>query len=860
MPPSRVLIPPKGSNAGVLRDFLDRQINRESVYRARNMERMALNLFYYYGRQWIEPDTQVDPLRGFTFRDTYAGGYEEMPRPISNHCAPAVENEVARLGKLELRPDVRPDSNDPKLESAARTSKDVLLHRLDEERWPEVRDLGTLVFVVCGTLTYRSWWDQNIYNLSMVVAPEAVQCSNPECDFRLATPTIDRETLNDIDTETKEERTTEIPATEPGEDSTFLVNSCLQCQQPTPMVQSSLTLEDAQARPDTFGRPLHSFTPRGDTAQDLVVPFDYYPPNGGLGVDPHTCRAHYQETPRDMDWIDARFENGQEVQPENPQEIMRWHPVMGEWGYLGWYNVDADRGIFDNHALVREAHLDPTLDHPRGRSIIMAGDVVLLDDDLMIGFEDDSGKTRYVKRVSYDSARYKTRVGEFWGLGIMDDIVSPQNRVNGIDAQIIEARERMGSPNLLVTEGMELRGPEWFNDYGAGKMMTYALDAGNPQAKPEVFGSVLMPEGVYQERQNCIEDLRIIAGNVDVQLGNAPKNISTTSGIQLLNEQANERRGPRARALTGLYERQWSHKLELIWALRREPAYYEVEGKNGKWETRQFLGTDLLGQTRVKIQAEGTYDSKFYQREAAREAQADQLYTVDSPLARYRLLKLRGLPTDVNEEQNLQITRADQEWVDFRDKGIVPVIDTTLDDHSIRFQALGKYLLTDDGIDMRDAVGFPAILRTIVGWDEELAKLEAVDGMMTGAQMPLLMPQQQQEIQQKAAEVGWAGPLPKPLEERILMVWGRMIEQAGIAITAPLEKFLAFRAVVEAHRLYAERATAAQMMGVPGAGAGAPPPGGSPAMEPGPAAGAASAGGGAPPPVQPVQPPAGVAA
>ena len=60
-----------------------------------------------------------------------------------------------------------------------------------------------------------------------------------------------------------------------------------------------------------------------------------------------------------------------------------------------------------------------------GRSIEMAGDVVLFDGELCTELTDGRGKVHKVARKQIDAVRYKIRSREFWGQGLVDDTIGP---------------------------------------------------------------------------------------------------------------------------------------------------------------------------------------------------------------------------------------------------------------------------------------------------------------------------------------------------------------------------------------------------------------------------------------------------
>lgn len=870
-------LPPQGAPGTEIRDYRDRIFNRYAAYRNQHMERMALALLYQLSRQWVEPDYEVliDSVRGFVFRDTRQTSQIQMPRPVTNYIAPAVEVELASLGKRELTPKVLTTSNDPRLEAAAKVAQDVLDYRLKTLGWPAIRELATFLTVVTGTSCIKSYWDETYSDLTMIGAPGAVSCQ--QCGGTLASRNIPTGLVDQVPMhrEMLKPGDSEQNPQDPGVDLAY----CPTCQVPSSLSPIDLGPEEA-AGTDMFGRSLGMLVPKGNTALEVVSPFDLYPENSGVGVTPDTCKIWGQATVRSLDYFEERYpERFEEIEPEDPQELMRTHPILGEWSLIGRYDYSLDSGIYDCHQMEYSIHALPSYRFPDGRSIVMAGDVLLEDGPLLrkltIPAEPNKPgppKTISVPRVLYGAARFKVRHGEFWGHGLTDDLISIQNRLNGLDAQVIEARERMGSPNLIVGDDMDLTGPEWNEEYGCGKIFRYQISPLNPNARPETFGSILMPEGVYEERDRAIQDMKQVAGPQDVEIGEAPRNISTTSGLQLLGEAAERRRAPRERALVNMFEKVWSHQLQMLWVLRTEEDDYEAQNDEGSWDRKQFKGQTICGQYKVEVEKQAYIDKSLYQREGVREAQADQLYRLDSQLAIKKILEYRGLPTDVNEDLNRQVDIGKRQYIDFVDMGVMPTIDTDIDDFWIRFQVLGTMLLTDEGQRIEREAMWPLVTKLIAGWEDELNHMQMMDaqavafygGRPDPAQAQQMYQQAQANFKVQEAQVGqqmqaaeaagqpaMAPPpltpppppvfLPPAFEDQIFMLWTNMImrnaqapeaQQLQMAATDPaisqkVQSFMKFKSVVSAYKRYHMKQQTQMMGGMPGVAA----PGGTPGPE-----------------------------
>ena len=75
--------------------FRDRYFQRYSQYRNRHLTRIALGLYYELGRQWIERDWEetFEGVRGFAFKEMNPTSEIELPKPVTNRIAPAVDGE-----------------------------------------------------------------------------------------------------------------------------------------------------------------------------------------------------------------------------------------------------------------------------------------------------------------------------------------------------------------------------------------------------------------------------------------------------------------------------------------------------------------------------------------------------------------------------------------------------------------------------------------------------------------------------------------------------------------------------------------------------------------------------------------------
>lgn len=881
--PRGVFFPPKDSAESDLLTFRDRLINRWSVYRNMHMGRIGLALWYFLGRQWstLDYEAAFEGVRGAILRE--ADDDAGIVRPVTNEIDPAVEQEVIALVKRRWEPQVVPTSNDPKIKAAAQVAEDMLKYRHAQLSWPEKRHQHGLFFCTSGTGLVYTAWDKSYFDLKPIGAPTAVFC--PSCSAKLYSPVVPVDTLragiNGMPVQHLENARDVLPEENETDVQNAQLNYCPTCPTPTPLQPvENMDPNEAESGVDVFGRPLGVDVPRGGSTLEIDLPFEFHPRNGGARVTPDTLRRWGRRKIRDLEWLEERYPHlVDQVQPDSISDLLYGDPLLGAWEMLGRWSPSLDAGILDNHVNLDEMVELPTFRAPLGRYVVCTREKVLEDSDLLEKAEvegPNGSETVYVPRAMMSVSRYKLRPNEIWGTTIADHEISKQNRLNGLDAQVIETRLRMGSPNLIMPADMwPTEGPSMDSAYGSGKLIFLQPSLANPQfAKPEEIGSTLMPDSVYLERDRIQADIKKGIGPQDASSGAAPGHgIGTTSGLELLVQQDEKSRSLREDELALSTERSWSHLLQLEWALRVDEDVYRVLGPNKTWKYEQYRGNVLRGQTEVTIERGAFIGRSIVRREAAREALADKLVVIDGPLARRRMLEAYGLDTDINEDTNNQVDHAERLWVEFLDKGVVRVQDQ-IDDAALHYQVLGIHLRTDEGERYADEAGWDEIERAIAGWEDELRSMMMMEAKSIAFYGGRLNPQQaeqaytratvdyqrQQDLykQQQRTNVemgktasmmppGMAPPPPLPaeppqappqpfpadipvlLQDRIFMIWSGMMQAKGLApgqqppqpddLARPPKRdpliYVKLRALVTAYKISAGLAMGMGMLGGP---------------------------------------------
>jgi hypothetical protein len=897
--PQWLKIPTLQSSEQQIRDFILRTQNRFSPRRRWHTQRCAQNLWFYLGRHWAEACTELAPGNGvYHFREIYRHSSAAFPRPVDNVVAQSVDNEIARLTRKEYTPDPTLGRNEPEWMAAAKLAKDICVAEMAKQIWEE--KYIDLAFDLCinGVAIARTWWDENDVELTLVASPDARKC--PQCNSLFASPLVPRSfaslglpsqsgpipfqhsgSVREVApqgtmTSTQADQMTQIE-----------MRHCPLCEQPALLQQYQISSDEA-GRQDAVGRPLGVMVPRGDSLVDVINLHEYFPENGGIGVEPEAQKIYSQDKVYALEWLALRLPELEEhLRPEAPVDLLRTNPLYAERALtIEGFGAGTGMGFetYYNHARLRELVIQPMPFEglEKGAHFLMVNDhVVARELCVEVEGEDD---VHLVPRVKYHFARFKRIPKHFWGRSFVDDMIPLQRRLNEIDAQAIDLRER-GKPNIWAPSGTEL----YIRDEeatGSMSVIEYDSPVSGWSPKEGIFpGLALSGDAYLQERAQVLQALQRSGAPQDIEMGQSPGGVKTTSGLMLVSEEAAAKRAPRERAMVHLCETTFEHILHLNWAFRREDAMLEVQRASGILERQKWTGTDLLGGFKVKMSARIAYDQVLYNKEAAGEAMDRGLYVVDSPMARDRILDLMRLPKDVNESTTLQITRATMAWSDFIGDRTIPVIDPWMDDPQTWWAVLGRAWYTDEALMFQRKVGWSGVLPRLADWPQRLAEIDQQEaltkpiyGKIPPAQWDMVY-QQGSELAARAkqahdqamqhfsmmtakAPAGAAPPppppappmdqfpkppqqpyLPDPLEQRIYAVWLQMLPELAAAqgAQAPddtlseLTALLKIYAVIQAYRVLVKGASP---MGAPPMPPGAGPAPSAPTGPPASPAGA----------------------
>lgn len=599
-----------------------------------------------------------------------------------------------------------------------------------------------------------------------------------------------------------------------------------------PKLEPFTPVDDELNAQDYLGRDLGDDVPLGEWKLRTCMPYDVFVENLGIGVRINEVSEVTEVHVESLEWICNRYENGYLVKAENPRALMEYHQVAGERGLRD--GTDSfGVSLFNAHSRVKETHKKPWREEIRdrsgkgtgkwkmnkGRSIVIASDIILFDGDLLMESKVNPGV--FIERVRYDYVPWKLRSGggEHAGISMSEGLFDPQESINETHSQIQDAQQTEGSPKWAVARGMN-----WDYERGgnAGDHWLYDVIEGS-NAKPERIESNLINAQIYTGLNDDNAFMDRHANLNEVEGGNVPAGITAALALQILAEQSGERRRPRIRRIREMLGRVHSHGLALLHELVREPRSYFEKNDRNEWAEHCWIGADLMGQTDVQIEIEPEVSGTVQERQLVNDGMANGSIDMTNRRTRRIAAKKIGLPKDLYEKDDLQEESSEREYRALMDDDEPPIIDKALDDPEAHVDRHGVDMLSEEWRELEKEANWNQVEMLL--WDWELAyddqpgpPVIGVDPM-TGQPGPQPGPM----IPGLAQQVAMTMPAVKLLELVIQEAWKMILNQAGY-VPRPHEqkafqKVMRMRAHLAAHvRLLEQKAQMAQA-GIPQAAA-----------------------------------------
>lgn len=309
--------------------------------------------------------------------------------------------------------------------------------------------------------------------------------------------------------------------------------------------------------------------------------------------------------------------------------------------------------------IVKECYAAPSSGFPRGRMIVVAGDVLLYRGPSPYYYL--SGKVWH----PYTMWNYLKMPGCIWGISLVGALIPKQRSINSIDALLAYNRKTCAVPKWFKPMGSGIPDDSFIGT--PGQEVTYnELPNGD---KPFVVDGKPLPGQVLEERSMHVADAERLANNAGLRQGINPEGVKTLGGLQILQEQSNN-------AISKPVE-QWenfvkkSEQLDLLnfqdcYIIPNEEVATKLKGLSKElteWDWDTFRGAVLGNNVSVRIVKGSTLkQSRALQQQLILELADKQLLPdiVGDPFLYKLFLEKFGL-ADLFTEKNLDVQKA--EWV-----------------------------------------------------------------------------------------------------------------------------------------------------------------------------------------------------
>jgi len=186
--------------------------------------------------------------------------------------------------------------------------------------------------------------------------------------------------------------------------------------------------------------------------------------------------------------------------------------------------------------------------------------------------------------------------GRFHSMSTVEHLIGPQLEYNRARQQVIQQRDVMSVPQWVAPKGTLSKGM-MRNEFG--DVMEYNPRIGRPElVQPPALGDPVLVSG-----EQAKGDLQMISSFSDASLGNMPQGARSGNAVAMLQERDQMGVGPTVVELESGFERWGRHLLVLEWKFAKVPRTIQIYGESRQADIRYFKGSDLNGNTRVRVKA-----------------------------------------------------------------------------------------------------------------------------------------------------------------------------------------------------------------------------------------------------------------
>ena len=343
---------------------------------------------------------------------------------------------------------------------------------------------------------------------------------------------------------------------------------------------------------DEMGNPA-----TGNVCIGVVTPFNIYVPDH-LIPDIEDQPYVFEVYTKPVDWCVQKYPDIFKEGAPQPDVVSQSEVFEAKYFQVGQQAKDAA----PDACLFIEVWIKPGYNRlfPKGGLVTLcAGKIVQYQAAFPYGHQEYP----YSKTVHIET-------GTFYGESVIKDAKHLQREYNRVRSQIIESRNRMGRPQLLVAKG-SLDPRKLTSEPGQAIVYNQGFTPPTPIQIAE------LPAYVLQEQDRIIGDMEDISGQHQASTGQAPGNgVIAATAIGALQEKDDSLMYATYASWEDGVEKVARQTLSLVSTYIDIPRIIRIVGSDGGFDTMMFKGADILNATDIRVEG----GSSLPQSKAARQA------------------------------------------------------------------------------------------------------------------------------------------------------------------------------------------------------------------------------------------------
>lgn len=344
----------------------------------------------------------------------------------------------------------------------------------------------------------------------------------------------------------------------------------------------------------------------------------------------------------------------------------------------------------DNLVLVLEKFERPSKRYPNGRHVLIAGDELIVSEDLPYITEKDNIRgLPFARQVAIDN------VTNFYGQSLVERIIPLQRAYNGIKNKKHEYMNRLAMGVLAVEDGSVDMDNLEEEGLSPGKVLVYRQGTNMPRMLN--MGSV--PSEFNQEEARLEQEFMRISGVSEfMRYSSLPDNVTSGVAISMVQEQDDTRLSMSAESIRNAVKRMGQLILRLYKQFATSKRLKRVAGDNGEVQLLYFTGSDLATDDLVF-----DTDNELSETPANRKSMVYDLIKMGmfrdkngdmDDRTRVKLLELLGFGNWENSRDldECHLRKAERENIELKTSDISPI---QYDNHSLHIDEHTKAIINE---------------------------------------------------------------------------------------------------------------------------------------------------------------------